>query len=425
MNKKGTIFVVILTLVVLGFGVYLYMNRPNVSRWDEHLNNKLKEPYGLHFAEAILKSSSPDFTEISVKDDLVEVLNIYGYQKKATYFYMGESYNLTRSECTALMEFVERGNTAFICTRSIPQGNHIDSSEYHSFKLFFDKIEFRNIPYKKGSLHPTLTNTDRKFEFLKYVPFEDEQMQNFWLKIDVDSFDWTSNMKERKVLGETEVGVNYVYMNYGLGDIFIHSNPLLISNYFLKEENGFDYFTNVLKYVPSNPVTLYDNNSRFYKAEEMNGLNRNKEFYPMDVIMENKALSAFVFLVMALVILFVLINSKRRQRTIPLLPDNSNTSIEFSKTIGALYLQSGNNRKLLDKKMKMFRFYLYNKYGIATNNPTEQNLITIAQKSGMAIGFIKSIFEDYKKVKNTDNVTSEELMKFHNSLEIFYNNTNL
>jgi len=423
-NNKGIIALVIVGLFAVGGAFYLYLSIPKVSRWDENLDTKLKEPYSLDFAERLLLDANKrNSKRINSSDDLGEELGAFSGIEKAIYFYLGDKYNLTSAECKALMDFVQNGNTAFISARYWPNGNSLDSFKDNTFKPLFDLIEPQygglSMP---GGLNVGLAGFKEKYNFTKYRPNTHRDTSQIWSSfIDLTPAKW-DGIDDFEVLGRHELGSNFIRIRTGEGYFYMHCNPLLFSNYFLKEENGYNYYKDVLSFIPEGNTILYDDNSRYAKSEDPNR-NRTKDFYPLEIIMQNRALYAFVMTLAGLFLIFIVFNAKRKQRTIPLLPDNSNTSIEFSKTIGSLYLQSGNNKKIVEKKMKMFKFFILNKYGIATANTNEQNLKVIAVKSGLAIGFIKEIFREFEIIMEKSNIGAEELMSFHNRLEIFYNNT--
>jgi hypothetical protein len=402
----------------------LYLAIPKYSRWDENLQTNSKEPYSLEFAEKLLVSTNKeDFKRILPADNLVKELEEYNYDNKATYVFLGGNYYLTAKECLALIDFVKRGNTAFISSRRWPNGLNLDSLTENSFAQLFDPIKPERMAMDlPDGLNAELYGFTKKYVFKKYSPYQRDSMDEYWYTLPSLIASDYEEIDKYEIIGKHELGNNFVKVDCGSGSFYLHSNPILFSNYFLVKGNGYNYLNDVLSFVPNNGTLLYDDNSRYFKYEDVK-LNRKKNFYPLEIIMNNKALYAFVLVLIGLFITYVLFNAKRKQRTIPLLPDNNNTSIEFSKTIGALYLQSGNNKKLVEKKMKIFKFFILNKYGISTAVITEQNIKIIAQRTGLTYGFIHGIYKEYDLLINNSSVSAEELMNLHNSFEIFYNNT--
>ena len=74
---------------------------------------------------------------------------------------------------------------------------------------------------------------------------------------------------------------------------------------------------------------------------------------------------------------------KRKQRIIPVLERNENTSFKFISTIGRLYFLQNDHKKLCQQKMKLFYAYIRDRYNINTTKVDE--------------GYFATLFSDQKK----------------------------
>ena len=77
-------------------------------------------------------------------------------------------------------------------------------------------------------------------------------------------------------------------------------------------------------------------------------------------------------------------------------------------------------RHLLLLKMQMFLSYVRNQYRIPTNKLDEQFAKTLALRSGVDEGIIDKILLIFKNVDNSDFVSQSTLVRFHQFMDKFY-----
>ena len=123
-----------------------------------------------------------------------------------------------------------------------------------------------------------------------------------------------------------------------------------------------------------------------------------------------------------MLLLFIFFRDKRNQKIIPILKSNSNTSLEYVQTIGSLYFQSGEHKKIAIQKMKVFLADIRTKYKVQTTDFNESFYVQLSIKSKVSIGIIKEIFERYKFLENLSTADEQILIDFYQSIETFYKN---
>jgi hypothetical protein len=440
----------ILTTVTLLF-IVLFLIQCGSSResnWNERLMPNTRNPYDLSLMEKLMEktySKMGEFNTIEVSDNLQEEIeratyfhNNSGLNSTGTYIYVGDKLNIKLEEYQSLLEFVQAGNSVFISANDIlmydftelisaeEEDAYYYEEEEHDYEeeVYTDSFIYNlNFEPNVFSIEDTAifqVKNKGTYKFSRYLPKQYGENQ-VWNDISYDHDISNTHLTDYKEVGTVNDKVGSMKFKYGDGTIIIHSNPVVFTNYFLKEDQGYKYMKDVFSYLPSSNVVYWDNQSRFTKYRNMN---RDKSVYPLSIVMENNSLKALIYLIVVLTLLFVIFNSKRKQRIIPLLPDNRNTSIAFSETIGSLYFQAGNNKKLCEKMMKMFRFQIRKKWGIATANLDKEIIRDIARRSGMTEAFIYDIFNQWKRLEQFDNVSSEELISLHQNIELFYTNMN-
>lgn len=427
-------------IILFFFIIYLIVksSKPGVSNWQVRYLPGTNEPYDLSLLEKTLsKTYSPSYSyeKIGVKDKFDLIISTddedYSYDEDykfipSTYVFVGGSLHLRENNYRSLLNFIRAGNSAFIAadTILIYESEKVKNQYFEGEVLqeeldsLFFKTQFNSILSSNKDTATVNLNNDQ-FRFCQFTPYYYNYQS--WSHLNLDKYSNNSEVRKSESLGSINGESNLLMIEYGEGKLLLHSNPILFTNYFLKEKRGFDYVEGVLGQLPEANYLIWDDQSRFVKYGDAK---REKGTYPLTIIMDNKSLRAFVYLLLALTFLYIFFNSKRRQRVIPLLPENRNTSVAFSETVGRLYYQKGNNKKLCEKMMKMFRFQIRKKWGIATAKLDDDIIRDISVRSGMTANFIRSIFDEWNRLENFNVVSAEELIKLHQSIELFYSKIN-
>jgi hypothetical protein len=198
------------------------------------------------------------------------------------------------------------------------------------------------------------------------------------------------------------------------GSITIQSDPLALSNFFLLHKKNMGYYDETFSYFPQHIGTvIWDQYFRYRKNGD--------SFNPLQVVMNNKSLRAAFWLVLLLFLLIYLIESKRRQRIIPVVKPLRNTSLDFVKTVGRLYHQYHDNKNLGTKMTTHLMDYIRHKYNLSTTSLDEQFISKLAFKSGYATDKLHEMIYKARMINDFSSVSDEELMEFHRQTEAFIN----
>ena len=119
----------------------------------------------------------------------------------------------------------------------------------------------------------------------------------------------------------------------------------------------------------------------------------------------------------------MIFKGKRKQRIIPIIQPPQNMSLEFARTLGRLYFNSGNNRDIALKKFSYFCDYLRSKFYLKNISGDEEFCKHLAERSGVNIDTVKNIFKYANSIKNKANTFDEDLIFFNSMIEEFYNKT--
>ena len=145
-----------------------------------------------------------------------------------------------------------------------------------------------------------------------------------------------------------------------------------------------EYVERVLSHIDKGPI-LWDIT---LESSESPGRNRGFSNSPLKYILSQPPLAWGWYILLGMAVLYLIFRAKRRQRVIPVLEKNENTSLEFINTIGRLYFIQNNHRQLALEKMKLFLGFIREHYHLPTreiNDAFKKQLIVKAKERTAAV----------------------------------------
>jgi hypothetical protein len=371
-------------------------------QFNKQLNRRLSLrqnddiPYGAQIAFDALHFIFPD-AEISVNKERLAA--IPSSDAKSARFILTDVMYADAADVTALMNFVGEGNFVFV-----------------SANRFSDTL------LKNFQLHAT--NTWRFAEDPDsltvgvYNPVNAEYNSFTYPGDSYDNYITRMDTQYVTVLGRDGHGrPDFVRMNYkGGGAVFLHFAPLAFSNFFLLHKQNMAYYEKALSYMPSTIKRLVWDDSFRYPH---NG----KPFSTLSFISRNPALNWALWLLLGLLLIVYLFDSKRRQRQIPVILPLSNTSLDFVRTIGRLYYQRRDNHNLASKMVMHFQDQVRTRYHLAGTSLEEGFTDRLAYRTGYPKQELAELVEYMQQLPSKAFVSDEELMDFYRQLEAFYKHT--
>ena len=124
-------------------------------------------------------------------------------------------------------------------------------------------------------------------------------------------------------------------------------------------------------------------------------------------------------------LLYVVMEMRRKQRYIPVVTKPRNDSLDFVKTIGRLYYDKGDHKNLCRKMAAYFLEHVRNRYKLATGNLGDDFVKNLQFKTGYEESEIRGIVSYIKWLDESQAVSQNQLTDFHKQLESFYKKLNL
>jgi len=304
-------------------------------------------------------------------------------------------------EVKAMMDYVYAGNSLFVAANYIDDNLLKEANCSTDFKLIDG---FTNT----DSLRTTSTSSnDSSFSYY-YKPFN-------------NSFTRHDTIFS-KVLGVNERNKpNYIVFFHGKGKLFLHCDPRAFSNYFILKNDNYKYLEKAFSYTNDAPQHIYWDDY-YRKRFSRRSSNNDKSFSSFSEIMKHPPLKAAFWLGLTLLLLFITLGAKRRQRIIPKIKPNENTSVTFTETIGRLYLQKKDNKNIAEKSCTYFNEYIRNKYFLNTGAVNDDFITTLSRKSGVEREKVDSLYRAINHVNNSDTIDDYQLLSLNEQIQYFYKN---
>lgn len=422
-KSKKTAYFVVLGLLLGVVLVVLWANQRQQRRldWYESYQETDRQPYGLFILFELLKDQFQGKRFHPVNGSLEENLPLTTGDQDANLILVGDYLYLDKGgDFDRLMEFVASGNHAFIATKNLPYDvmselNFFECGYMEGSSIYKDSLIQLNFT------HPNL-RTDSGYSVSYHFRFEPTQYE--YTYIDTNTF--CADYLPFVCLGEFDQGhVNFVRVDYGEGAFFLHTNPVVFTNYFLKHKNNLEYAEKVMGHLRNGEVYYDFYHKRFHpeksqeQQQESPGMARKG---PLQFVLSERSLRWAWYLLLVGAALYFIFRSRREQRVIPVLEGNTNTSLEFVETIGRLYFLQNDHKKLALQKMKLFLAFVRDRYRLSTKELDEDLVKKIALKSQMPYDDVKAIFNHFTVVEKRDQIESFLLINLHHVLQKFYDN---
>jgi len=316
---------------------------------------------------------------------------------------------------------------------------HDSSEEYSSDSTYINEevIESHPVIYSDSTLLLTHTNTSKKIAIRYYSPMADtnvvysfnspkikiwnNEVPYNWIGVSPSTdLDLNCGILSSFKTADDSLMYNMIGIPYGKGMLYVHTNPILFTNFYLKNKNGLAYTEHALS-VLSNEKIYWDEFSKLPSGGS--NIENRKEY--LKYILSVESLKWAWYLLLSTTLLFLIFKSKRKQRIIPVIEQVTNTSIEYVNTTGRLYAQIGNHRKLIQLNMRLFVSMIQQKYGITLKPGDTESIQYISNKSGIEADRYSELFKDYKKLTLAGNIIStKDLHRFYINMQFIYQKIN-
>ena len=366
------------------------------------LKHRDKIPYGYYAARQLAPGLFPNADFFTDREAPGYWDSIYmGDSNQAVILVSGRMY-ANDEELTSLLNFAKKGNNVFIIT------NYMSYEMRNFFGINSEDLITESFE-EKDSLQLKLTNP--RFADHKQYVYPGRKYSTELTFIDTT---------KALLLGTDSLGRgNFLQFKAGEGNIYLHTSPLAFSNYFILHKDNINYFSQALSVIPADVEKVLWNDYYLYKVYDQD----QREPNWLGVLMQYESFKWGLLTALATLLLFVLLEMRRKQRMIPVYKKPKNESLDFVQTVGRLYYDRKDHKDLARKMSVYFLDHVRTRYKISTNELDEQFINAVHAKSGFGREQISEIVSFIHYADRSENINEQELSRFHNQLESFYQNT--
>ncbi|MES2410983.1 MAG: DUF4350 domain-containing protein [Bacteroidota bacterium] len=400
MSRTLKIYIFFL-LVLIAFFIYIDAIRPKPIDWKPSYDLRDKIPFGLYIfdreSEKILSSNKIKKESKTIYEFLDPLYDadtlVKDYIIKGTILNICDNYIIDDESTKELFYFVSHGNNAFLSVQNLPKifTDSLKIGIESQFDLS-NKVDCWLANPALGNKKYNLNQGAGSYYFSKIDT----------IKATVLGYQGTDKKKY----------INFIKVPHRQGNFYIHLQPTAFTNYHLLKDNHSEYAEKIVSYVPKGNL--------YWMVKDQNGLIESDS--PYRYILSQPALRWAWYLFLIGILIFMIFNAKRKQRVIPIIKPLSNTTVDFTKTIGNLYYQEGDHQNLVDKKIIYFLERIRNEYLIETSVLDENFVKKLHAKTGKEIEHIEHLVYliNYQRKSYHQSIESD-LIEINNAIEKILN----
>ena len=401
--SKNILYIVLGVAALLLGAILLGALKPKEKVMDERITLRVKDkiPYGTYVAYNLLPKIFSNATIAHDNNNPGNWDSISSDESNQAVFLIAKDFDAEEYELNRLFSFAKNGNYVFIIAHNL---------SYEATKFFncSDNGNFYDFD-TPDSLQVNLFKPP--FATQKQFIFPGKRYDSFFPKIDT---------AKTLVLGQGDKGsINFIRMKIGNGAIFIHLAPLAFSNYFLLHKNNIDYYKNAFSVIPQTVSTVVWNDYYLTKFR----MNKERDPSWFRVLLKYPAFRWGLLTALGTLLLFVLLEMRRKQRMIPEWTRPKNESMDFVKTIGRLYFDKGDHKNLVKKMGVHFLEHIRSQYKLTTHTIDDDFINAVHRKTAYPMEELKSIVRFIQFADTAPAISENQLSHFHKQLELFYQNT--
>lgn len=397
--------------IKLSFAVFVLVlcTQCTKTNWYENYREKEKSPFGTYIifneAKDLFNSNEIIYLKDNIHDYLVD--DYESPQENFANYICIKSHagKLNDYGIESILKLVYDGNDAFLSLNYFSEDLK-EKLQFQTNNLDDQVFGPVNLKELKGEL--TLKNekfNDQRFNY-------DRNLRRHYFT--------TFNKDKSIVLGTQSIDNEdvpmFIKIYHGKGAIYLHTQPIVFTNYFLLTEN-YTYAANILSYLPDRNI-LWDSQIRSSNYAPYDSDQKKESIFKF--FLENPSLKWSLYLFFFGLLLFMVFNARRKQRPIPIISSLKNSTVEFTHTIANLYLKENNHKNLVDKKIAYFLERIRRTYLLNTSNLDKKFVRVLASKSGNSFDSTNYLINTINALHKKSECTQHELYRLNKLTENFF-----
>ena len=315
------------------------------------------------------------------------------------YLFVSQEFEISRLDAQALLQYVARGNDAFVAANDFQSGLLSDS-------LGFKVQDAGQLPHKGPRGLPVFDSVD--------VRFTNPALATAHVRLPGPAVEQRLTVKAgrsgRTLATDAQGRAVFVRLDHGRGHFYLCTAPVAFTNYYLLRPRTTAFAAAALAYLPVRR-TWWDEYQKQGPIGEQSLLR---------VVFAHEALRWAYYLSLAGGLLFVLVAARRRQRIIPTLKPLPNTTLLFTRTVASLYRQGSSHALIAEKKVGLFMDYLRTRFQETSPDFGDDAFRErLSQKSGLVRARVDELLRLVNFARTAPQMTDKQLLLLSKALSDF------
>ncbi|SOE21149.1 hypothetical protein SAMN06298216_1622 [Spirosomataceae bacterium TFI 002] len=333
--------------------------------------------------------------------------------ERETYVVVSRYFEPEGKEIQAIKDYVAQGNIAFVSSFFI-------GTEFKDSLLYFVDNDFARSSFPPFLMPDTLRvnwlgdSTVTPFLYPGHVPIV-PALDSATLFSDtkgyrVSSFD-TLMLDDRKL-------PIILRLNVGKGRLYLCSNPIVLSNYFLLHKENYRLANLLYEELElANRNLLWD---KYYNSLSKKRNEADSESQLWKIINQYPGFKWAFYTLLVGALLYFMMYSRRIVQEVPILPKNKNNAKAYIRTLAGVYWQRGDDNSIAHKLFHQFYEYLYMQHQINASEVKEENIDRICSKIGKSPEAFRNVLNALQDYNGSKKINKEQLNRYYKYLSIFY-----
>jgi hypothetical protein len=394
MSTGNKILFSLISLLILGVLLLIHASPPPID-WSPSYEQNDSRPFGARVFYDLIKKSDSTWNDVNRPPyEWIEEA-----PSQATYVFVNQYFDTDSDECEKLLSWVESGGHLFI-----------SAADFSDPLLDSLSIQTTIFPEDFSLTRISQLSLEKPMHLPDSILFEEFNLGVYFKWGDSVQVSTLGKIQSTAASDTLGAQPNFIQIRRGSGLVTLHAFPEAFTNYFLLDKKNKVYTEQVLgTWDLGQPVFL----DQYVKIGKNNNLS------PLYMILGNKYLSAAYFTCWILLVLWVVFEGKRRQKAIKVIHPPKNQSLEFAKTIAAMYLKQPNMTELGHLQIKLFWDYCRTHFLLQMEENKMDGIILLSEKSGVDLDLTKATVKQLTELEKRENLGQEDIQHIHQTIEKF------
>jgi hypothetical protein len=356
------------------------------KNWSKTYNLKDHNAFDIYIFDQLLDAQNKAQKKIvETENDFNKVCN----DSASLYLFIGDHFAMKQTDLNKIIASVRQGSTFFLSHSSFSK--NIDSlvaaQDIVPLFIYTDKV--------------TVSMNEYNNDF--YTVYQNDTIADLWSVLNFFNDD--------EVLSRLNGYANTIRVRVGKGQIIINSTPILLTNYYLEKEKGFQYYNLITKDLPKykkvwlelpkttvlkndyDPLQTPHSKKSPDKRKKKQGNSgvKNEDSELLRMIFSSRSLTFAYLLTILGVLLFLLFRTKRMRPQVKVLAEEIDGTKNFTETLAQIYQTKSEPKAMVLLLKENFYTQIKRTFNIDLNDANEETIQNLAEISNSSLEEIKEL----------------------------------